>query len=357
MNKIAIYALLAAGIAFTSCDEVEDMTGKPQVNPEIPGYDISKLQVSSPIGTSVDLPALNASSTKDVAVIGVTDVGNLPEGYHLTATYIVAANEEFSPSYPIEVAFSEDGTTGNVTTGQLESAYEALLGLNTTPADFHGRAELYAKNDKGSVIRLGGSDVYYAQSSFELTPDPVFVLYTPGDSNGWNGAQSMQLPSTDGKNYSGLAYLTGSFKFTSAPGWDGTNYGAGTETGTLSIDGSADNLSVGESGLYWVEVNTPALTYNMTGISSLGVIGNFNGWNGDAEMSHNDDYTIWTADVTFDGTGEWKIRANNDWAISFGTSLENMTYNGSNLPDSGVGTYTVTFDISKVPYTATCTAK
>ena len=26
MNKIAIYALLAAGIAFTSCDEVEDMT-------------------------------------------------------------------------------------------------------------------------------------------------------------------------------------------------------------------------------------------------------------------------------------------------------------------------------------------
>ena len=130
-----------------------------------------------------------------------------------------------------------------------------------------------------------------------------------------------------------------------------------TETGTLSIDGSADNLSVGESGLYWVEVNTRALTYNMTGISSLGVIGNFNGWNGDAEMSHNDDYTVWTADVTFDGTGEWKIRANNDWAISFGTSLENMTYNGSNLPDPGVGTYTVTFDISKVPYTATCTAK
>lgn len=354
MKKIAIYSLMIAGISFASCDEVEEMTGKPQVNPEIPSYDISQLQVSSPVGDQIDLPALNAAASKGVAVVDIANPGNLPEGYHISAVYVLSATEDFAEPYSINVVFPQESTTGYVTTSQIEDAYEALLGLKSDPAQFYGRTELFATNDKSSVIRLGGDDVYYATASFTLTPDPAFVLYTPGDGNGWDGASSMQLPSTDGKNYSGLAYLTGSFKFTTAPNWDGTNYGAGDAEGELSTDGGAGNLSVTAPGLYWVSVNTSDLTYSMTNIATLGVIGSLNNWNGDVEMTHDDTWTVWTADVDFPGDGEWKIRANNDWAISFGTSVDNMTFNGSNLPDPGVGTYTVTFDISKVPYTVTC---
>lgn len=357
MNKLFIYSLLVAGVSLASCDEVEEMTGKPQVNPEIPGYDISKLQVSSPVGETVDLPSINASGSKEVAVIDVADPGNLPEGYSLSAVYVVAGEEDYSESYPIDVTFPEASSTGYVTTSELENAYEALFGLKSDPEQLYGRTELFAKNEKGSVIRLGGDDVYYASASFTLTPDPAFVLYTPGDSNSWDGAASMQLPSTDGKVYQGLAYLTGSFKFTSAPGWDGTNYGAGAAEGELSIAGDAANISVGEGGLYWTAVNTSELTYSLSPISTLGLIGDFNGWGGDAEMSHNENYTIWTTEVTFSGTGEWKIRANNEWNIDFGGDVENIVYKGGNLPDPGAGTYEVTFDISKVPYVVKCVAK
>ena len=354
MKKKSIYALLLGCMALVSCDEVEKMTGKPQENPAIPSYDLSSLQVSSPVGEGIDLPALNAASTKDVPVVEITDPGNLPDGYRISAVYEVSETEDFSQSFPIDVVFPADSTMGYVTTAQLEDAYEALEGLKSDAVTFHARTAIYAVNDKNSVVRLGGDDVYYAPATFLLTPDPAFVLYTPGDSNGWDGASSMQLPSTDGKNYSGLAVLSGSFKFTTATNWDGINYGAGDAEGTLSTDGGAGNITVGTPGLYWVEVSTNELTYTLTEISTFGVIGSFNGWSGDVVMSHDDSWKVWTAEVTFAGDGEWKIRANNDWAISFGTSVEDMTFNGPNIPDPGVGVYRLKFDISEVPYKVTC---
>lgn len=348
---------MAFGLAFASCDEVEEMTGKPQENPEIPGYDITKLQVTTPVGDAIDLPALNAGNLKDVAVVEVVDPGNLPEGYSIASRYVFSDTEDFAETFPVDVIFPDGSSTGYVTTGDIENAYEALLGLSAAPAPFYGRAEVFATNDKGSVIRLGGSDTYYAGASFTLTPDPVFVLYMPGDSNGWNFDKSMKLTSKDNKSFSGLAYLKGSFKFTSVAGWDGTNYGSGTGEGVLDTDGGASNLSVAEEGLYWVTVNTATLTYTLSGIASLGVAGSFNDWGSDVEMTHNETYTSWTADVTFTGTGEWKIRANGGTEISFGTSPEDMTFGGANIPDPGAGTYTVTFDCSSVPYKAMCVHK
>ena len=124
--------------------------------------------------------------------------------------------------------------------------------------------------------------------------------------------------------------------------------------GKLDTDGGASNLSA-PTGLYWASVNTDKLTYSLEPITTLGVIGTFNGWGGDAEMTPDASHKVYTAEVNFPGDGEWKIRANNDWAISFGNSMENMTFNGGNLQDPGAGTYTVTFDLTTIPYTATCT--
>ena len=54
-------------------------------------------------------------------------------------------------------------------------------------------------------------------------------LYTPGDSNGWNQEQSQRLYSFDSVKFNGYALLSGAFKFTSQPNWDGVNYGFGGE--------------------------------------------------------------------------------------------------------------------------------
>jgi hypothetical protein len=49
----------------------------------------------------------------------------------------------------------------------------------------------------------------------------------------------------------------------------------------------------------------------------------------------------------------WKFRANDDRAINLGGSLSNLTQGGDNIECSETGTYTITLDLSSLPYTAT----
>ncbi len=40
MKKLALYSLVALGLAFAACDEVEDATGTPVVNPQEPVFEL-----------------------------------------------------------------------------------------------------------------------------------------------------------------------------------------------------------------------------------------------------------------------------------------------------------------------------
>lgn len=365
MKKTAIYSLLALGAMFTACDEVEKMTGEPTINPELPAYDISQLKVSATLdgGSTVNLPALNEAG-KDVNVLGLVSTGDLPEGYTIHFTYQVATEESFADATTLPVTMTEEGA-GYVTTAELEKIYEDHFGLSDNPETFYGRAFAYAQNESNNVVKLGDS---YANVKFTLVPDPVFVLYTPGNSNGWNQVNSQQIGFINGK-YIGFAYLNGEFKFTNQPDWNGTNYGAAGESktevnggvltisGELTTDGSAGNLNAPEEGLYYIEVNTEEMSYKLVKINVFGFIGGFNDWGGDVELTPSDNFLVWTGTLTLPAEGEWKIRANNDWKISLGGPLDDLSVaNGPNIV-SAAGTYSVTVDLSKLPYTAVMTSK
>lgn len=176
-------------------------------------------------------------------------------------------------------------------------------------------------------------------------------LWTPGDANGWNHGGSQMLFTTDYANYYGFANLsTGGFKFTSAADWAHINYGNGGEEGVLSTDGGAGNLSVEESGLYWCDVNIAALTWKATKIETIGVIGGFNGWAESLPLT-SEDGIFWTGTITLNEGDEYKFRCNNDWAINLGGEDEyNLVPNGANLKAPATGTFTITLDLSVVPY-------
>ena len=175
-------------------------------------------------------------------------------------------------------------------------------------------------------------------------------LWTPGDANGWNHGGSQMLFTTDYANYFGFANLSPSgFKFTSAADWNHINYGAAGE-GKLSTDGGAGNLTVAEKGLYWCDVNIAALTWSATKIETIGVIGSFNGWAESLPLT-SEDGLFWTATITLNEGDEYKFRCNNDWAINLGGEDEyTLVPNGANLKAPAAGTYTITLDLSVVPY-------
>lgn len=183
-------------------------------------------------------------------------------------------------------------------------------------------------------------------------------LYTPGGSNGWSHLNSQKLYTTDFNNYMGYAHLNGEFKFTSKPDWTGINYGKGAEDGMLSTDGGAVNMSVATDGLYWCNVSLGSLTYSLTQVTTIGVIGNATpaGWDASTALTPSANFLVWEADITF-GDGEWKFRANNGWDINLGGELSDLAQNGANLATPGAGTYHVKLDLSTLPYTATLTKK
>lgn len=188
--------------------------------------------------------------------------------------------------------------------------------------------------------------------------EKMSYLYTPGASNGWSQTASQLLKyNPDSKQFEGYAHLSGEFKFTSAPDWNGTNYGNAGEAGKLSTDGGAGNLSVAQDGLYYLTVDTEKLTYTATLITTYGMIGGFNSWGSSLAMTPSADFLIWKGEVTLAAGDEFKFRANDGWDINLGGEFANLVAGGANLLAPGAGTYAVTLDLSKLPYSCSLQAK
>lgn len=188
-----------------------------------------------------------------------------------------------------------------------------------------------------------------------ITSPLVDYLYTPGGANGWSFDNNMLLKNNDDNTFSGYVYIDGEFKLTAQPDWNPDNWGL--NAGTLTAGGS--NFKVDSNGLYYVVANFNDMTAGLTEITSIGVVGSMNGWSevDNIELTPNEGMTIWTGDVTFDANSEWKFNMNKGWGINLGGAIDNLVQDGGNLTVAEEGTYTVTLDLSKLPYSCTVVKK
>ena len=176
------------------------------------------------------------------------------------------------------------------------------------------------------------------------------VLYMAGDANGWN--QIDVLNGDDGVHFTGYMYLNqNGFKFCSQPNWDGTNYGADFDT---ALD--AGNIVIAEeAGFYQVDVDLSAKTYTLTPFT-IGIIGNATpkGWDGDTNMTYNPEERCWELKGVTLSDGEMKFRHTNDWSLSWGGELDNLTtQNGPNIVVAA-GTYDIKLVVNWAEGTAKC---
>ena len=176
------------------------------------------------------------------------------------------------------------------------------------------------------------------------------ILYMAGDANGWD--HSDVLNSDDGVNFTGYMYLNQKgFKFSTQPNWDGTSYGADFDTAP-----DAGNIVITEdAGFYQVDVDLSAKTYTLTPFT-IGIIGSATpkGWDGDTNMTYNPEERCWELkDVTLTD-GEMKFRHTNDWNLSWGGELDNLTtQNGPNIAVAA-GTYDIKLVVNWAEGTAKC---
>ena len=173
---------------------------------------------------------------------------------------------------------------------------------------------------------------------YSYTIKPVPELYMKGDANGRDGYD--YLAGDDGVHFTGFMYLNqNGFKFTTAPDWSGTGYGANFDTAP-----DAANIVITEpAGYYQVDVDLFAKTYTLTPITSIGIIGSAapNGWDSDVDLTYNIKERCWEVKDIKLKAGEIKFRANDGWDISWGGKLDKLTTkNGGNITVEA-GTYDI----------------
>lgn len=165
-------------------------------------------------------------------------------------------------------------------------------------------------------------------------------VYFIGATDGWaNAEQKLALQNENGL-YTGYIYMAdpngwgNQFKFQRVAGsWD-NEINSGTFTGGISGDledaGGNIGATAGE-GVYYVELDLGAATLKGTRVTLMGIIGDFNGWGGDVEMTWNStDYCFEASQVGATAAG-WKFRVNSDWGLNLGGELTNLWQDGSNL--------------------------
>lgn len=235
-------------------------------------------------------------------------------------------------------------------------SWEGLFGTEKD-GDTALSGNLFEDGNSGCLNRAGQQlfTIDMLNCTYSVT-NAVPMLWTPGNSNDWTPETSGTLTTSDFTNYNGFLHLNGEWLMTPAANWD-NKYTLGTAPGTLIYNGD-NNLPVPAEGdaLYWVEVNLGSLTYSTTAITKVGMIGGFNDWAGDLEMTPSADLLTWTADLDLAADTELKVRFNGDWAINLGAPATNLVFNAGNIAVAA-GSYAVTLNLTTHPYTLTFTAK
>ena len=205
-----------------------------------------------------------------------------------------------------------------------------------------GGANLVLEADGDYTVRLFLSDEAAAHCTASVFPDN---LYEIGNESGWSTSHLL-LGNGNGQ-YTGIYYLNGEFKFKpNADNWDGDfeKVSGDAYAGTLTTDGGP-NVDAPEPGVYKIEVDLANMTYKLTALTAVGIIGNGGDWENDIDMTYNVEAGCYEVTTEL-AAGEFKFRANHSWDINWGGSFENLTQDGSNLSVAEAGTYKVQLFLS-----------
>lgn len=187
----------------------------------------------------------------------------------------------------------------------------------------------------------------YSYTIEKVMYDPF--IYFIGSTDAWGSSdQKLALVDDEKGTYTGYIYLADpnnagfEFKFQRVAGsWDNaigaSNFVTFKDAAIDANKGNNLGVNAGE-GVYYMDVNLSEGTITATKVESMGMAGQFQGWDplAPATMTWNaEEYCFeatMAAGVTADG---WKFIVNKGWTINLGGSIDNLEQDGANLTVAG----------------------
>lgn len=341
--KLSRYFIVAASMVtmLTACDSDMDKT---TFNPE--NAAAGQLIASE---TNIELTA--AKTKQEVLTLkwGKSEYG-LPVAVSYNVEMDVRGGD-FTNAYTL--AATSD-TTITFKGNELNKAILALQRLKNPDADY-----VYDAQAVDIRIVSNFSDdveaIYSNTLAMTIIPYAGKIEYrklaVPGSHQGWapdNYGQA--LYETDTKNnpnvFFGYVYMDAGTEFKFADGsWD-VNWGS--DDGATLVPGGS-NISVSESGCYYLKVDLNALTYTIEK-RNWSIIGDaVGGWDNDIDLEFDKDNNVFRTTYNFTGEGEFKFRANHSWDINYGADPDgdegDLKEGGPNIKPLP-GEYTVTLSFA-----------
>lgn len=216
-------------------------------------------------------------------------------------------------------AFEAVAGGANIALGRdatIQVIYDATAETITIKGKYNGDAPAFAE-----YIYLRGADTSWGDGE-------AYALHSGKAGDAFNG------------KYKGFGYLSGEFKFMpSNTSWDGDwEY-----VGEGKIGQGTDNCPApATAGYYMIDVDLNEMTYGLTAITSISIIGTVKGnWDTDVDLTYNTTNRTWEVkDVALDA-GVMKFRANHDWAVNWGGAVDALVQGGDNLNLAETGTYDI----------------
>ena len=222
-----------------------------------------------------------------------------------------------------------------VTVGEALTVIQG--GKNLTVSET-GTYDVYydSANEKLYVMSAGDAPAdYHSYSEY---------IYAIGGDTGWSGVYYLSS-SKDGDaftgKYKGFGWLSGEFKFKpNENDWEGDWEFDGE--GKIADNGGSNCPAPATAGYYMIEVDLTAMTYSLTLINGIGVIGpaQAGGWDSDTDLAYDSESGLWKGTVEL-AAGEYKFRANDAWDINWGGDLAALTQGGGNINLAEAGTYAI----------------
>ena len=248
-----------------------------------------------------------------------------------------------------------------------------IWGANVVGVAVDGDASLQGKlvNENAQAGKIEEAGMYkmtlnmmdYTYTISKLDPE----YYILGDDPlAWNvNDKNFMLYPQSTTIHSYTTYFKGNVKMINSNDmgsdkWDAC-YGTATDGDTSMSAGLKQNagaIHVPEEGYYTLTADFKAMTYTWTKCenqepteyTNISLIGDFNGWGGDADLEQIAPHNWAIKEFVVENAGGLKFRANHDWTVNWGATLNvgDVNYgtgigNGDNI-NVPVGTYNVFFN-------------
>lgn len=233
----------------------------------------------------------------------------------------------------VSVADLQRATTEMFTIEAVERTFAAVVSSDVKVTGMEGSA----------AVRL-------LADAFDVTVVPQKPKFNPfvffiGATDGWS-TPDQKLATVNGDGiYTGFLYIADpngwgvEFKFQKRAGdWaDDSQLNSNNLneiTGDFEKTGDNIKASTGE-GVYYVVLDLAKGTLQGTLVTTMGIIGDFNGWGGDVVMTWNPEEFCYEAVNPGVNANGWKFRMNSDWAVNLGGDINNLTQDGANISLEG----------------------